>query len=55
MLNGRKPINTARVRPLLFDCCRCGLGRTLVCLACQRWLRHYRQVTERRAAFGGSQ
>lgn len=45
----------ARVPPLLFDACRCGPGRRLACLTCARWLRHYRQVTERRAALGGSQ
>lgn len=37
---------------LLFDCCRCGIGRTLACLTCQRWLRHRRIVAERRAAWG---
>jgi hypothetical protein len=54
MLTGRTTNNTERARPLLFDACRCGPGRRLACLACARWLRHYRQITERRAAFGSS-
>jgi hypothetical protein len=43
---GRRP------GPLMYDCCRCGIGRTLVCLTCQRWLRHQRIVAARRAAWG---
>lgn len=44
-----------RPAPLLFDSCRCGIGRTLVCLTCQRWLRHHRVVVKRHAEIGGSQ
>lgn len=44
----RTTTNTARVHPLLFDACRCGLtGRA--CLTCRRWLNHYRTVQRRRA------
>lgn len=50
MLTGRK---SAERRPhyLLFDTCRCGHGRSGVCLACLRWARHYAAVQERRRAW----
>lgn len=46
MLN-RAP-TTAKPAPLLFDCCRC--RSTGTCMACLRWLRQYRVVTNRQIA-----
>lgn len=50
---GTKP--TQRPHPLQFDTCRCGIGRSMACLTCQRWLRHHRVVVKRHAEIGGSQ
>lgn len=44
--------NPARLHPLLFDCCRCGIGREMACLMCKRWQRLHRTVAQRRAAWG---
>lgn len=43
----------AQKSPLLFDCCRCGPGARMRCMACQRWSRHFVLVTERRKAWNG--
>lgn len=43
-----KPVTTQRVHPLLFDACRCAQAQGRLCLACARWCKHYRNVTERR-------
>ena len=40
-----------RPSPLLFDCCRCGPGRSMSCAACMRWARHHRMVTVRSRQF----
>lgn len=48
----RGPCPAVRVHPLLFGACTCGLPAVL-CLACARWRRHYRMVTQRRAAWEG--
>lgn len=45
------PIPQQRPHPLLFDPCRCGIGRSMACLTCQRWLRLHRIVAARRAVW----
>lgn len=40
---------------LMYGCCRCGIGRSMACLRCQRWLRHHRVFVKRRSEIGGSQ
>lgn len=43
---------TERAHPLLFDCCRCGVGRVMACLYCKRWANHQSIVEQRRRAWG---
>jgi len=40
--------------PLLFDCCRCGIGRAMACLTCKRFERIARAAAQRRAEWGGA-
>lgn len=49
---GSKPAQ--RPHPLQFDTCRCGIGRSMACLTCQRWARHPCVVVKRHAEIGGS-
>lgn len=46
------PPAAARLSPLSFDCCRCGIGRTMACLSCKRFARFGLTVAQRRAAWG---
>ena len=40
-----------RLAPLLFAPCTCSMTPRLVCVACARWAKQYRTVTERRRAW----
>lgn len=47
---GTAPIR--RPGPLMYDCCRCGIGRTLFCLHCRRWVRFGEALAQRNQARG---
>lgn len=46
----RRPAR-ARLHPLLAGACTCFSAGGAACMACARWTRHYRDVTERRATW----
>lgn len=46
----RTTTSARRLHSLLFSPCTCCLTPGRQCLACCRWRKHYRVVTERRAA-----
>jgi len=47
---GIKPAR--RPHPLQYDCCRCGIGRTMACLTCRRWARFGEALAQRNQARG---
>lgn len=46
----RRSKNPPPLHPLLFSACRCALSKAAICMACERWVRHYHAITERRIA-----
>lgn len=44
-------VRADRPHALLFDCCRCGPGKFMVCATCRRWACHQGMVTKRRRAW----
>jgi len=49
--SGQSTGRAERPHSLLFDCCRCGPGKFMVCATCRRWARHFDMVTARRRAW----
>jgi len=41
-----------RPGPLMYDCCRCGIARSMACLHCRRWARFGEALAQRNQARG---
>lgn len=51
----RTPMAPASLGNLATAGCTCGMAPRVACFTCARWLRIWRQVTERRRAWGRGQ